>query len=136
MTDHPSAARVLEEVSRDHPGDHWYDVELGAVGRALAGASDDAWEEVERGVPGLSAAARRRLAEALLVPEDERATKLLIVLLRSPEPEVGAAVATTLLERGYLWDPAVDLGPDLRRHLAAAADGQREELERLLALVG
>ena len=131
----PTAARVIEEVEREHSPDHWYDVELGAVGRLLADAPTATWDELQQGAPALSTGGRRRLAEALLVPDSERATQLLAVLLRSHEPEVGVAVARTLLDRGYIWEPGVDLAPDLRRHLAGVGDGDREELERLLGRV-
>lgn len=136
MTPDPDAARVLEEIERNHSPDHWYDVELGDVGALLSAASPAAWDDLERSASALPAPARRRLAEALLVPEGERATRLLITLLGSSEAEVGAAVAATLLGRGYRWEPGVDIGPDLRRHLAGAPADGREELERLLALVG
>jgi hypothetical protein len=74
-----------------------------------------------------------RFADASLLSEKPRMIPLLIQILRSPEPAVGAAIATTLLEKNYTWHPEVSLRADLQRHLATATPTESRPLQTLLA---
>jgi len=125
--------KLVEELDHDYNPDYWSDHIKLRVGEQVDELSDEHWSRLETIWQNQSVGWRIRLAEASFLSEKPRTIDLLIEMLKSPEPEVGCAVAETLLEKNYQWSPEVSLLADLERHLHRAAPQARGSIERLIA---
>lgn len=129
------AAQILAVLRPDYGPDYWADeVEVQLAAR-LEALTDNDWSRLATAVAAEPASARARLAAALRHTPSERATDLLTDLLRSAEPEVGAAAADSLVELHHTWLPGVSLRDEVQRHLAGAPPELRPRLEALLTRV-
>lgn len=126
-------AQLTDLLSSDYNPDYWSDHVKIEAGQLIDRLDARAWSQLEKIYPAQTAGWRVRFADASLLSEKPRMIPLLIQMLRSPEPAVGAAIAATLLEKNYVWDPGVSLHADLRRHLATANTTESQPLKTLLA---
>jgi hypothetical protein len=125
------ADTLVALLAPDYNIDYWADDVRPRAGGELDALDDAEWSRLTELSPEQPASWRVRLAEALHFADAPRSVGLLVDLMGSPEPEVGAAAAEALLEKRYEWDPDVPLRIDVDRHLQQADGRQREPLERL-----
>ena len=135
MTSLESVAQLVDALRPDYSPDYWADEVDVNIGLALAALSDEEWPRLASAIATEPPGPRVRLAEALRHTPSDRATELLVALLRSPEPEVGIAATKSLFEQYRFWLPDVSLSDELQRHLNAAPPELRSEIEALLARV-
>lgn len=124
---------LIKCLGNDYNPDYWSDHEKLRIGKQLDALGTEDWSRLEKRLQALPVRSRIRLAETSVLSERSRVIDLLVAMLRSPEPEVGRAVAESLLEKNYQWSPEVSLLADLHRHFDNAAPEGRAPIERLLA---
>lgn len=126
---------IVGMLEPDYSIDYWADEALPRLATRLRSLTPDDRDDLADAMAAWPAGQRVRLAEGLGAVGGPYATPLLVGLVRSAEPEVGAAAAAALLSLNYEWDPEVPLRADLQRHLDSAQGEDRVALSRLAGRV-
>ncbi len=125
-------SELISGLEANYNPDYWSDNVKTEMGGLIDQLSEAEWAELVDSWKYQSQIWRRNFADAAFLSDKERVVPLLIDMLRSQESAVGAAVARTLVEKAYFWDPEVDLVTDLKRHLKSASEIEKIDLQALL----
>lgn len=124
--------KLMPILEADYNPDYWSDNVKTEAGSMIDRLSENEWDALTESWQNQTPTWRRNFAEASFLSDKPRVISLLVCMLRSPEAEVGAAIAKTLVEKQYFWEPDVDLVGDLKRHLESASELDAIDLQALL----
>lgn len=119
-------------LEMDYNPDHWSDNIKTEMGELIDRLDDKEWDKLSKIWKDQRPTWQSKLAEAAFLSDQPRVIPLLVSMLRTESSAVGAAVARTLVEKEYFWDPSNDLIPDIKRLLDKATIHEKNDLLALL----
>ncbi len=127
-----SIDKLFLQINRNYNPDFWEEIERTDVANQLEKITNSEWDQLEDTLDRLSIQGKINLAEACGTAVHDRCVPMLIELLKSEEPLVGATVAIQLIEKNYIWNPDVSLMADLKRHRVHHMGYELKMIDRLI----
>jgi hypothetical protein len=125
-------SQLIAGLQAEYNPDYWSDNIKTDMGLLIDQLEEAEWTELTKIWNERPTDWQAKLAEAAFLSDQPKVIPMLISMLGTDSPAVGAAVARTLTEKQYFWDPAVDLVPDIKRLLGTATENEKRDLMALL----